>query len=294
MARSTKSSAAIHIDNVSLRYRLATQRVGSIKEYFIHLLRGSLTYEELWALKDISLTVEPGETVGVVGPNGAGKTTLAKVIAGVLKPTRGKRRVRGVIAPLLELGTGFDMELTGYENIYLNALLLGRRKREVTAALDSIIAFSGLEQFIHTPIRNYSSGMVARLGFSIATAWIPDVLILDEVLAVGDVRFLDRCHDRLATFRKAGTTLLLVSHSSKTVLDYCDRCIWIEHGVLKADGAAAEVLDSYQQAMHVSGPVPDPAAELDPKTLAKALAESDSEELAEPVAEPAVVGAGDG
>ncbi len=276
MARS-KTGPAIHLDNVSLRYRLATQRVGSIKEYFIHLLRGSLTYKELWALRDVSLTIDSGETVGVVGPNGAGKTTLAKVIAGVLKPTRGRRRVRGVIAPLLELGTGFDMELTGYENIYLNALLLGRRKREITAELDSIIAFSGLEQFIHTPIRNYSSGMVARLGFSIATAWIPDVLILDEVLAVGDVRFLDRCHAKIDTFRDAGTTLLLVSHSHKTVLDYCQRCVWLERGVMKADGAAAEVLERYEEAMHVNQPVRDPAA--DP--------------VAEPVAEPVAVVAGD-
>lgn len=252
---------AIQLDNVSLRYRLAKQRVGSIKEYFIHLLRGSLTYEELWALKDLSLTVHPGETVAVVGPNGAGKTTLAKVIAGVLRPTRGKRQVRGVIAPLLELGTGFDVELTGYENIYLNALLLGRRKREVTAELDSIIAFSGLEQFIHTPIRNYSSGMVARLGFSIATAWIPDVLILDEVLAVGDVRFLDRCHARLDNFRGAGTTLILVSHSPKLVLEYCKRCIWLDSGVMKADGDAVSVLERYETAMHASQPVLGPVSE---------------------------------
>ncbi len=251
---------AIHLDGVSLRYFLAKQQVGSIKEYFIHMLRGSLRYEELWALKDVDLSITAGERVGVVGPNGAGKTTLAKVVAGVLTPTRGRRRVRGVIAPLLELGTGFDYELTGYENIYLNALLLGRRKREITAQLDAIIAFSGLEEFIHTPIRNYSSGMVARLGFSIATAWIPDVLILDEVLAVGDARFLDRCQARLEDFRDAGTTLLLISHSSRTVLDYCNRCIWLEKGVMKADGEASEVLDRYGQAMHAAQPAPEPAA----------------------------------
>ena len=260
MARSN-AGPAILLDNVSLRYRLATQRVGSIKEYFIHMLQGSLRYEDLWALKDVDLRVTAGEAIGVVGHNGAGKTTLAKVIAGVLRPTRGRRRVRGVVAPLLELGTGFDYELTGYENIYLNALLLGRRKREIASELDSIIAFSGLEQFIHTPIRNYSSGMIARLGFSIATAWIPDVLILDEVLAVGDVRFLDRCHARLAYFRDAGTTLVLISHVSQTVLDYCGRCLWLERGMLKADGAAAEVLERYEQAMHAaSQPAPEPAA----------------------------------
>ena len=282
MARS-KTGPAIHLDDVSLRYRLAKQQVGSIKEYFIHLLRGSLRYEELWALRDVNLQIGAGEAVGVIGPNGAGKTTLAKVIAGVLKPTLGKRRVRGVIAPLLELGTGFDMELTGYENIYLNALLLGRRKREITAELDSIIAFSGLEEFIHTPIRNYSSGMVARLGFSIATAWIPDVLILDEVLAVGDVRFLDRCHARIDTFREAGTTLLVVSHVSQTVLDYCSRCIWLDRGVMMADGEAAEVLERYEETMHAAQPAPEPESESEPELEPKL----------EPAPEAVAVAAGD-
>jgi homopolymeric O-antigen transport system ATP-binding protein len=256
----SSTQPAIRLDDVSLCYRLARQHVTSIKEYFIHLLRRSLTYEDLWALKDVDLSIGSGEAVGVVGPNGAGKTTLAKVIAGVLKPTRGQRRVDGVIAPLLELGTGFDYELTGYENIYLNALLLGRRKREITEKLDAIVDFSGLEPFIHTPIRNYSSGMVARLGFAIATAWIPDVLILDEVLAVGDVRFLDRCHKRLDVFRDAGTTLVLISHSSQTVLDYCHRCLWLERGVVMADGAAEDVIERYEQAMHA----PEPTAENEP------------------------------
>ncbi len=265
-----ESHPAIRLDGISLRYRLATQRVASIKEYFIHMLSGQLTYTELWALKDVDLTIVPGEAVGVVGPNGAGKTTLAKVIAGVLRPTRGRRRVRGVIAPLLELGTGFDYELTGYENIYLNALLLGRRKREVTAEIDSIVAFSGLEQFIHSPIRNYSSGMIARLGFSIATGWIPDVLILDEVLAVGDARFLDRCHDRLKSFREAGTTLVLISHVAQTVLDYCERCVWLDHGVMQADGDAAEILERYGEAMHVAQPAAEAEAEAEPEASPEA------------------------
>jgi ABC-2 type transport system ATP-binding protein/lipopolysaccharide transport system ATP-binding protein len=252
---SPTTEPAIELQGVSLRYRLATQRVGSIKEYFIHLLRGSLRYRDLWALKDLDLTVEAGEAVGVVGPNGAGKTTLAKVIAGVLKPTRGERRIHGVIAPLLELGTGFDYELTGRENIYLNALMLGRRRREIDHEIDNIVTFSGLGDFIDAPMRNYSSGMIARLGFSIATAWIPEVLILDEVLAVGDVRFLDRCHKRLDVFRDAGTTLVLISHSSRTVLKYCQRCLWLERGVVMADGDAAEVIERYEQAMHVGEPV---------------------------------------
>ena len=252
------ANPAILLEGVSLRYRLAKQRVGSIKEYFIHLVRGSLRYEELWALRDIDLRVEHGEVVGVVGPNGAGKSTLAKVVAGVLKPTRGRRRVDGTISPLLELGTGFDYELTGHENIYLNALLLGRRRREIDERIAEIIAFSGLEDFIHTPMRNYSSGMVARLGFAVATAWEPEVLILDEVLAVGDVRFLDRCRQRLETFRRAGTTILLISHSPATVLDYSSRVIWLERGLLKADGGPEEVLARYSEAMHAPATQAEP------------------------------------
>lgn len=248
----TSPAAAIALENVSLRYFLATQKVGSIKEYFIHLVRGALSYEEFWALRDIDLRIEPGEAVGLVGPNGAGKSTLAKVVAGVLRPTRGQRRVEGVIAPLLELGTGFDVELTGYENIFLNALFLGRRRREIQEKVDDIMTFSGLGKFIHTPIRSYSSGMVARLGFSIATAWVPDVLILDEVLTVGDVRFLDRCHARIDSFRRAGTTLLLISHAPQVVLEYCSRCVWLDQGRLCEDGPATEVLGRYEAAMHAA------------------------------------------
>lgn len=257
--RRSSSKPAISLEDVSLRYFLAKQRVGSIKEYFIHMVRRSLKYEELWALKDIALSVPPGESVGVVGPNGAGKTTLAKVVAGVLKPTRGRRRVQGVISPLLELGTGFDYELTGYENIFMNGLLLGRRRREITSKVDEIIAFSGVEKFIDTPIRNYSSGMVTRLGFSIATAWVPDVLILDEVLAVGDVRFLDRCHTRLKTFRDAGATILLISHDASMILKYTTRCIWLDRGCLRADGSTPEVIESYTTAMHATAHAVEPA-----------------------------------
>ena len=242
-------SAAIVLDDVSLRYQLATQRVGSVKEYFIHLVRGSLRYEELWALQQVSLAVERGEVVGVVGPNGAGKSTLAKVVAGVLRPTRGRRQVRGTIAPLLELGTGFDFELTGYENIFLNALLLGHRNREIKAKVEEIIDFSGLRQFIHTPMRNYSTGMIARLGFAIATAWFPDVLILDEVLTVGDSRFLARCESRIEEFRSAGTTILLISHVSAMIQKYSTRCLWLDRGCMVADGEPGQVLADYEAVM---------------------------------------------
>ena len=235
----------IEIEDMSLCYRLARQRLGSLKEYFIHWVRGSLTYHDLWALKGVNLKIGPGEVVGVIGRNGAGKSTLAKVVTGVLKPTKGTCVVNGRISPILELGTGFDYELTGHENIYLNALLLGRKKAEVDEKVDEIIEFSGLEKFIHSPVRTYSTGMLARLGFAIATAWIPDVLILDEVLAVGDARFLVRCHHRLREFRKAGTTILLVSHSPAEVIKQCTRCLWIDDGLLKADGKPRDILGHY-------------------------------------------------
>jgi ABC-type polysaccharide/polyol phosphate transport system ATPase subunit len=241
----SRDEPVIELRNVSLCYRLAKQRVGSIKEYFIHLVRGSLTYHQLWAVKDVDLTVGRGEVVGIVGRNGAGKSTLSKVVAGVLKPTRGSCEVRGTVSPILELGTGFDWELTGLENVYLNALLLGHRRREIDEKLDEIIDFSGLRKFIHSPVRNYSTGMLARLGFSIATAWTPDVLILDEVLAVGDARFLVRCHRRLRAFREAGTTILIVSHSPSEIIKHCTRCLWLDEGELKADGDPKGILGHY-------------------------------------------------
>jgi ABC-type polysaccharide/polyol phosphate transport system ATPase subunit len=192
--------------------------------------------------------VRQGETIGVVGRNGAGKSTLLKVISRVLKPTAGKAEIRGRLAPILELGTGFDYELTGLENVYLNALLLGRTRREIEPEVEGIIEFSGLGDFIRAPIRNYSSGMQARLGFSIATAWIPDVLILDEVLAVGDSAFTEKCVGRIREFHDAGTTVLMVSHNPKAVQANCDRCIWLDAGRLRADGPTDEVLEMYEHA----------------------------------------------
>lgn len=238
----------VRLDEVSLSYRLAKQRIPSLKEYAIHWMRGALSYEKLWALRDISLTIRQGERVGIVGRNGAGKSTLLKVISRVLKPTEGKAEVRGRLAPILELGTGFDYELTGLENIYLNALLLGRSRREIDDRIEWIVEFSGLGDFIRSPIRNYSSGMYARLGFSIATAWMPDILILDEVLTVGDSAFTEKCEARLSEFHDAGTTVLMVSHVVKAVEENCDRCIWLDAGRLRADGPTTEVLDRYAHA----------------------------------------------
>ena len=237
----------IELDGVALCYRLAKQRIPSLKEYAIHWMKGALVYEKLWALREVSLTVERGESVGIIGRNGAGKSTLLKVVSGVLKPTLGNRRVRGPVAPILELGTGFDYELTGLENVYLNALLLGRRRREIDEKLEEIVEFSGLEDFIRSPIRNYSTGMQARLGFAIATAWVPRLLILDEVLAVGDARFLARCERRMAEFREVGTTVLLVSHDLEAVRKNCQRAVWLETGRVEADGPATEVVGRYRE-----------------------------------------------
>lgn len=235
----------IELDRVSLRYRLATQRLSSVKDYAVHWLTGGLGYRDLWALRDVSLTVERGESVGIVGPNGAGKSTLLKVISGVLRPARGRLAVRGRVAPLLELGTGFDEDLTGEENIRLNALLLGHRRRDIAKRTPDIAAFSGLGDFIRSPLRNYSSGMVARLAFSILTAWTPDILILDEFFAVGDLSFATQCRDRLRTLHASGTTLLLVSHTPERILEMCPRCLWLEAGEIKSDGPSPDVLRQY-------------------------------------------------
>lgn len=243
------ANPVVELTNVSLCYRLAKQRIPSLKEYAIHWLKGALSYEKLWALSKIDLTIRRGESIGIVGRNGAGKSTLLKVISRVLVPTEGQARLRGVVAPILELGTGFDHELTGRENIYLNALLLGRSKREIDRVVDQISTFSGLGDFIHSPVRNYSSGMLARLGFSIATAWPLDLLILDEVFSVGDSQFIHRSEERLREMRREGATMLLVSHFPESIRTNCERCLWLEKGRLMGDGPADEVLAAYQEFM---------------------------------------------
>jgi ABC-type polysaccharide/polyol phosphate transport system ATPase subunit len=252
----TMSAPAIRLEQVSLCYRLAKQRIPSLKEYAIHWIKGALVYEQLWALRDVDLEVGRGETVGIVGRNGAGKSTLLKVISRVLAPTSGRVAVTGTVAPILELGTGFDHELTGLENIHLNALLLGHTRKEILPRLDAIVEFSELGDFVRTPIRNYSSGMVARLGFSIATAWVPEVLILDEVLAVGDAAFTAKCERRLEEFHRQGSTVLLVSHSAAAIAKNCQRCLWLDRGRLRADGSPAEVLALYGEAVESEAVAP--------------------------------------
>ena len=237
--------AAIHLDAVTVRYRLAHHRIASVKDYAIHWMRGALVYDELVALDAVSLAIAAGESVGVVGRNGAGKSTLLKVVSRVLTPASGTVAVGGRVAPLLELGAGFDHELTGLENVYLNGLLLGRTRAEITVVRDAIVDFSGLGTFIDSPVRSWSNGMRARLGFAIATAWMPEILLIDEVLAVGDAAFMRQCEDRLAEFRRRGTTVVLVSHDLDAIRDACTRCLWLDRGRVVADGAPGEVIARY-------------------------------------------------
>lgn len=238
---------AIVLSDVSVQYRLPTEKVGTLKEHLLRVIqRRRVEFREFWALRNIYLEVRQGETLGIVGRNGAGKSTLLKVISRILRPTEGRAWVRGKLAPLIELGAGFHPELTGRENIYLNGAMLGFSKSEMEERSDRIIKFSELENFIDAPIRTYSSGMNLRLGFSIATEVFPDILIVDEVMAVGDAHFQEKCHLRMQKFRETGTTILFVSHSLPEVQRLCDRAIWIEAGCIRKRGAADKVIDAYR------------------------------------------------
>lgn len=228
----------LKVSGVSVKYRLSKEKPKTLQEYIIHRLKGrKMDYEDFWALKDIDVEVRRGETLGIIGYNGAGKSTLLKVIAGVLKPTEGSVTVNGKIAPLIELGAGFDMELTGVENIYLNASILGLSRREIVRKFDEIVEFSDLREFIYSPLKSYSSGMVARLGFSIATEVDPDILIIDEILAVGDEHFKKKCNERMKSFRENGTTMFFVSHNMADIERLCDKVMWLEHGKVHEYGA---------------------------------------------------------
>ena len=202
----------IEVENLSIRYNKSSERVDNIKEYIIRRLKGQMKFEEFWALKDISFSIGKGETVGIIGLNGSGKSTLLKVIAGVLRPAKGQVRVRGTVAPLIELGAGFDPDLSARENIFLNGAVLGYSRKQMQNLFEEIVDFSELRDFLDVPVKNYSSGMQARLGFSIATAIIPDVLIVDEVLGVGDHKFQKKCHKRMQEIIASGATVLFVSH----------------------------------------------------------------------------------
>ena len=236
----------IKVTNVTVRFNKATESYNGLKEYFIKMLKGELMFQEFFALKDVSLDVKRGESWGIVGNNGSGKSTLLKLICGILKPYTGSVEVRGNIAPLIELGAGFDSELTARENIYLNGALLGHKKVFMEQHFDEIIEFSELQDFIDVPLKNFSSGMAARLGFAIATIVKPDILIVDEVLAVGDAAFQEKCKKRMEEMLSHGTTLLFVSHSIKQVKELCNNVIWIDKGIVKACGKAEEVIPLYE------------------------------------------------
>jgi len=220
----------IKLQDVSLKFKLQREKIPSLKEFMIKILTRKVSYVDFYALKDINLKVKRGESVGIIGRNGAGKTTLLRVIAGIYKPTSGKVTVKGRIMPIIELGTGFDMELTGRENIFLNGLLLGMTRREIEEKYDEIVEFSGLGEFINSPMRTYSSGMVLRLGFSIATAIDPDIILLDEVFAVGDEEFKEKCVRRMKEMMKKGATLIFVSHNMDAIKENCERVIHLEGG----------------------------------------------------------------
>jgi ABC-type polysaccharide/polyol phosphate transport system ATPase subunit len=246
--------AVIDIHDVSVRFVVPHERIPTLKEFAIRWLRRRVVWREFEALSHVTLRIDPGESVAIIGRNGAGKTTLLKVIAGVLRPVSGTVATQGCIAPLLELGAGFDPELSGRENVILYGALLGHKRRRMEQRLDEIVAFAGLEEFLDAPLRTYSTGMVARLGFSIATDVEPDILLVDEVLSVGDVEFQRKCIERMNGFRRRGATFVLVSHSPPTVLELCKRVIWIENGRIQADGPAEAVVRAF-----AGGDVPAPA-----------------------------------
>lgn len=235
----------IEVDNVSVCFRLDNNRVASLKEFVTHKLSGKLSYTEFWALKNVTLSVKKGEVLGLIGRNGAGKSTLLKSISGIYKPTKGSILCRGNVVPMLELGAGFDFDLTGRENIFLNGAVLGFSEEFLKIRLNEIIAFSELGQFIDVPIRTYSSGMLARLAFSVATMVDPEILIVDEVLSVGDESFQAKSRARMMELMGGGTTVLFVSHSLEQIREMCDRVVWLEQGQVKIIGPTQEVCDNY-------------------------------------------------
>lgn len=237
----------IDVNHVSLCYRMPAERVSGMKEYIVQVLQGKMQYKEFWALQDVSFSVEKGEVLGLVGANGAGKSTMLKVISGILKPTKGTVTVRGNIVPMLELGSGFDLELSGRENIFLNGAILGYSEEFLKEKYQEIVVFSELGEFIEMPLRNYSSGMVTRLAFSIATVVKPDVLIVDEILSVGDSAFQHKSKNRMIELMSGGTTVLLVSHSAEQITELCSRAIWLEKGRMKMIGPAEEVCRAYEE-----------------------------------------------
>jgi ABC-2 type transport system ATP-binding protein len=236
---------AVYLNGITVSYRFPTERIGTIKEYVIKTILRKIKHKNFLALNNINLSICKGEIFGIIGRNGAGKSTLLKVISRVLYPTSGRVWINGIVSPLLELGAGFHPELTGIENIFLNGSLLGRSRKEIKEKLEEILEFSEIGDFINAPIRTYSSGMVARLGFSIATAWTPDILILDEVLSVGDAAFQKKCEFKMQSLIKGDSTVLLVSHAPQLISDMCSRAVLLDHGQIIASGTGPTISEQY-------------------------------------------------
>ena len=239
------SKIMIEVEDVTMRFRMNSDRILSLKEFVTTAMRGKLQYQEFTALDHVSFKVKRGETLGLIGRNGAGKSTMLKVISGILKPTEGNVVCRGNVVPMLELGSGFDLDLTGRENIFLNGAILGYSEEFLNRKYDEIVRFSELGTFIESPIRNYSSGMLARLAFSVAAVVQPEILIVDEILSVGDAAFQEKSKKRMLELMGGGTTVLFVSHSLEQIREMCGRVVWLEHGAVKMLGNADEVCDAY-------------------------------------------------
>lgn len=241
-----KQEYSIVAKNISMHFNMASERLESLKEYFIKLIKRQLFFKDFIAVNNISFEIKKGEVFGIVGTNGSGKSTTLKMISGILKPTSGKIEINGNIAPLIELGAGFDGELTARENIYLNGAVLGYSKKYIDEHFDQIVDFAELRDFLDMPIKNYSSGMVARIAFAIATVITPDILIVDEILSVGDFLFQEKCEKRINELMAGGTTIVIVSHTIAQIERLCDRVMWIEKGNLKMIGDTATVCEAYK------------------------------------------------
>ena len=242
-----ENNVVINVSDATVRFNMASERIDNLKEYVIKLVKHQLMFQEFLALKNVDFSVRKGEAWGVIGTNGSGKSTLLKLICGILKPYTGTVKIQGSIAPLIELGAGFDGDLTAKENIFLNGAVLGHTKKYMQDHFEEIVEFAELQDFLDMPIKNYSSGMAARLGFSIATVVRPDILIVDEVLSVGDYAFQQKCEKRMKGMLEGGTTLLFVSHSIDSVRSLCDHALWLDKGNVRLKGEVEEVCDAYMQ-----------------------------------------------
>ena len=240
-----KEDNIIEVDNVSMEFFLPDQKVDNLKEFFIRLVKGKMEKKKRKVLEDISFTVKRGESIGLIGHNGAGKSTLLKILTGILRPTKGTVKVHGVVAPLLNLGAGFDYEATAKENVYLNGAILGYSKREIEKKYNEIVDFAELHDYMNMPLKNFSSGMVARLGFAIAIDVNPDILLVDEILSVGDENFRKKCAEKVEELRNKGVTFVIVSHSMAQIKKLCQKAVWIEDSKMQAYGDVNEVCDKY-------------------------------------------------